>query len=134
MIPEREDTFHAVSNAVAFEENYQLLNKGPLRLLRVIISTCVTQLTESRPRRRNDEQTSARTVTDQHTRVDSGLSAALGSLVERIVKNVVISTETVAHIAKAVIDNFGFIASAATLVKSEQHRYTDERAKREVFC
>lgn len=74
------------------------------------------------------------TVTTQHKRVDKHLSATVNSLIERIVKKLVSSLETISVIWKAVIDNRKFIAPTTALVKSGQRKYTKGRAKIEERC
>lgn len=68
----------------------------------------------------------------QHEGVNKHLSAALQSLLERIVRKVVSSPQTVSQILEAVIDNRGLIAR--TVVKLVQHKYTDTTANTEEGC
>lgn len=74
------------------------------------------------------------TVKTQHKGVDNRLSAALKSFIERIVKKAVKSQQFFGRITGAVIDNTKFVAPTAALVKSEQRKHNDERAKIEERC
>lgn len=68
-------------------------------------------------------------VQAQRIGVDNHLSATLESLIQCILKTVINSPETVAHTTEAVIDNPGFIAPTAALVKLEQQKYMEEKTK-----
>lgn len=74
------------------------------------------------------------TVTGQHEKVGSRLSAALDPIIKRIVKKVLNSTEYNGQIAETVINNSELVSSAAAFVKSEQQKYNEERVKTVERC
>lgn len=73
-------------------------------------------------------------VVAQHTGVNNYLSTALGSLIEHIVKKVLKSTETIAYITEAVIDNYRLIAPTSIFVKLKNCRCENKRAKIKECC
>lgn len=73
-------------------------------------------------------------LTARHKGVDNRLSAVLKSLMERIVKKIVNSPETVSQIEEAVIDNPGFFALTTAIVNSKQRECTEGRSKLEQRC
>lgn len=53
----------------------------------------------------------------QHGGVVDRLTAAMETLIERIVRKVVMSAQKIAKVTKAFIDNLGFMAPTATVAE-----------------
>lgn len=70
--------------------------------------------------RGSDDNSGLETLNSKHKEVYYRLSAAVESLIERTVRKVKSSTQTIAQAPEADIDNPGFVAQKAALVSSER--------------
>lgn len=131
----REDIFNTVADAKVSEQQPKHLEQDPVTHPmsdQITLLDAVTGI--SFPVEGAMAKLVLETFTAQYKKVCNRLLVALKSLIECIVKKVVTSTETIAHIAEAVIGNLELIALAASLVKLERRKYTDEKAKIEKHC
>lgn len=74
------------------------------------------------------------TVTAQYKGVDSDLLAVLESLIDHIVKRVLISPRIIAEVTGAVIYSAVFVTIASVLVKLEEGKRTDDKLRIEERC
>lgn len=74
------------------------------------------------------------TVTAKQKESDSRLSDTLESFIERIVKKMMSSPETIAQITEAIIYNPGLFAPKAFLIKFKQRNNMGRRTKSEERC
>lgn len=130
-----KDTFRAVSDAVFSKDQPANLEHGPVAprtsnhiLMPNEIAGISFHVTEPMT------TLVFETVTARHKGVDKHLSTALESLVDHIVKKVVHSPGKIGPIDEDVIDNPGCFVPVAVFVKSEQRKYTDERARIKQRC
>lgn len=111
------------------KKNRRFWNKVLSRLRRVLGYYFATASLVSLFMRKGINKVIGRNPHGQHKGFENNLSGALESLIERIVKKVVKPAQIIAEVSEAVIDNSRFLALTAALVKLEQRKCTDERAK-----
>lgn len=126
---EHEDSSHVVYDAVITEEKLATFKQGPVApptSEQILVCKAIAAILF------NDEEVTTKHVlkiiTALHQGVDNRLSAALESFIELIVKKVVHSLETIAHITEAVINDPGFFVQIVALDKLEQRKYTKKKA------
>lgn len=132
---EREGTFHAVADAFVSEDKPATFQQDPVvpsMSDQILVRDVVTGI----PFHVEELLTKLvlKIVVAQHKEYDDCLFAALASLIDRVVGKMVSSPDTIAQSTVAVVDNPGFIAPSATLVKSQLCNDMDKRAKSEELC
>lgn len=116
---DREDTFHAVPDAVVSEEVLATFVKRSIAALtidQILVHNMITCILF--PVEEAGTELVPDNLTTLYKGVENRLSAALKSPIERIVRRAAGSPQTIAKVTEAVIDNPGFIAPTYAHVKS----------------
>lgn len=133
--PEREDTFHAVADAVSSNKRQPNYEHGPGVLPTSQQSlVCNAKADILFHVREAMAKLLLKTVTAQHKEVNNRLSATVELLIGRMIKKLLSSPVTICHIAEAIIDNPKIFVPTAAFLKSGQRNYTNEKPKIEEHC
>lgn len=132
---EGEDTLHAAANAIVSEGKTAIFEHGtvaPQISDQILVRNEISGI----PLHAEKAMTKMELETPwtQQKAVENRLLAVLESSIERFVRKVVRSVQTIAEVTRAGIDSSGFISPTDVLVRSEKRKCTEKIGKIEDHC